>query len=299
MDVQQKDDPPGDQEPSEPARVQLGKIFSGWRETLNRGQSWVAKKLGTNQSNISRWQRGETLPDPETIEKFWQIYAENAKSKPDDAELAQALALHKRAKAEPARIPQQEPGPTGDTQPPNSQPQQPKTKKVWWLRLGAAGAATLVATAVWAGVHYRDSESGDTTPPPPTAAPTATCDGVSCASLEPTTTTCAKDATTAYTGRNYGVLVELRYSARCHAVWAKMSGTSAGDRAMITPKEGHPEEYRQQNGPDAHTRMVPARIPADAQACAMVEGRGTVCATEPAPSTAASPRPTSMPGKQG
>ncbi|MBT2451472.1 DUF2690 domain-containing protein [Streptomyces sp. ISL-43] len=123
--------------------------------------------------------------------------------------------------------------------------------------------------------------------PPPSLtavrpAPTTTCDGASCASLEPATTTCSKDATTAHTGYNYGVRVELRYSALCHAAWAKMSGTAAGDRVMVTPKQGNSEEYRQQYGHDAHTRMVPALTPGDARACAIVDGRGTLCATSPA-----------------
>ncbi len=94
---------------------------------------------------------------------------------------------------------------------------------------------------------------------------------------------CSKDAITAYTGHDYGARVELRYSAHCHAVWAKMSGTAAGDRVMVHPKQGNAEEYRQRYGNDAHTRMIPATTPDDARACALIDGRGTVCATHPAP----------------
>ncbi|MFD7630326.1 DUF2690 domain-containing protein [Streptomyces sp. NPDC059851] len=99
--------------------------------------------------------------------------------------------------------------------------------------------------------------------------------------MEPAATTCANDAVTALVGHDYGIRIELRYSAHCRAAWAKMSGTTAGDRVMVTPKQGNAQEYRQQYGHDAHTKMVPASTPGDARACALVDDRGTVCATEP------------------
>ena len=93
----------------------------------------------------------------------------------------------------------------------------------------------------------------------------------------------------------------LRYSPRCEAAWAKMSNTSPEDRVIITPKRGDSEEYRQQTGHDAHTRMVPVTRPEDARACAKIQDR--VCATTPALS---SPSPlltatlleSSSPGRQ-
>lgn len=132
--------------------------------------------------------------------------------------------------------------------------------------------------------------------PPATSAtaspsPTASCHGTTCASLEPTQSICSKDAVTAYTGTQYGAVIELRYSARCGAAWAKMSRTSPGDRVLITPVLGQSEEYRQQYGHDAHTRMVPADKPENARACAIIQDRGTICTTEPpTTTTAATPK---------
>ncbi|MGW5202893.1 DUF2690 domain-containing protein [Streptomyces spiralis] len=122
-----------------------------------------------------------------------------------------------------------------------------------------------------------------------TASPLTTCRSDSCTSVEPKDTVCSLDAITAHTGHKFGVTIELRYSPRCEAAWAKMSNTSPEDRVIITPKRGDSEEYRQQSGHDAHTRMVPVTRPEDARACAKIQDRGTVCATTPALS---SPTPT-------
>ncbi|MFB7256094.1 DUF2690 domain-containing protein [Streptomyces nojiriensis] len=288
MDAQQNADPLGDQQPVGPARVQLAQLLRSRREVSNRSQSWVAKQLHTNQPTVSRWESGSTLPAPETIRAFWQICAQPAKSAVSALELDQALALHRRALEERARVPKQTPPATGETPLPDQPSPPPQNGKGRLVALTAVGAVALLAAAAWAGVQYGGSAPKDASSPAapsPAAArpaPTAACDGDSCASLEPATTTCAKDATTTQTGYDYGVRVELRYSASCHAAWAKMSGTSAGDRVMVTPKQGNAQEYRQQYGHDAHTRMVAAPSPDSARACAIVDGRGTVCATSTA-----------------
>ncbi|MFF5405322.1 DUF2690 domain-containing protein [Streptomyces misionensis] len=112
--------------------------------------------------------------------------------------------------------------------------------------------------------------------------PTASCDGDGCLGVDPATTVCQNDAGTALSGRDFGVLVELRYSPRCHAAWAKMSGSSEGDWIQVFGRHQDREEYRQQYGADAHTAMVGVRDAGQARACALVASRGTVCATTPA-----------------
>jgi hypothetical protein len=154
-------------------------------------------------------------------------------------------------------------------------------------------AVTGGAFWLWALKADANDPSGTKGAPPvssvsPTAqpSPTVSCHGATCNSLEPARSACAEDAVTAYTGNKYGAVIELRYSARCGAAWAKMSKTSAGDRVVITPGQGNAEEYRQQYGRDAHTPMVAVDSSRDARACAIIQDRGTVCATEPAVSTA-------------
>ncbi|MFC5665141.1 DUF2690 domain-containing protein [Kitasatospora misakiensis] len=132
-----------------------------------------------------------------------------------------------------------------------------------------------------------------------TATAAASCRAVGCLHVEPNTTVCQRDAVTTAQGRDFGVLVELRFSPGCQAAWARMSGSSPGDRVQVFGREGTPpdqEEYRQQTGRTAHTQMVRSAGPADARACAIVDARGTVCATEvPTPPAAPAPTPTSAP----
>ncbi|MFD6226032.1 DUF2690 domain-containing protein [Streptomyces sp. NPDC060232] len=287
MDAQQNADALDGQQAVVPARVELGQLLRSWRVANNRGQPWVAKELNTSQPTVSRWESGQSLPEPESIGALWRICAKPEQSTLSDPQLDKALALHRRAVEESTHVPKQRPAPecvTPQQDQPSPQPHARKKRLVAWTVV----AVVVLGTLAWVGFHYADKDAGaspssaspSTAPVRPT--PTATCDGASCASLEPATTTCSKDATTAYTGHGYGVRVELRYSAVCHAAWAKMSGTSEGDRIMVTPKQGHAQEYRQQYGHDAHTRMVAALTPGEARACAIIDDRGTVCATETA-----------------
>ncbi|MET9400530.1 DUF2690 domain-containing protein [Kitasatospora sp. NPDC002965] len=131
--------------------------------------------------------------------------------------------------------------------------------------------------------------SGPVTPPAQApavagATATATCRADSCVHTEPNSTVCMNDAVTTAQGRDFGVHVELRYSPGCRAAWARISGSSPGDRVQVFGREGTPpdqEEYRQQTGRTAHTQMVRSAGPTDARACAIIDARGTVCAGEP------------------
>ncbi|GAT83786.1 hypothetical protein STXM2123_4487 [Streptomyces sp. F-3] len=155
--------------------------------------------------------------------------------------------------------------------------------------LSAVGViALLLGLTVWIlSVNDDDAPGGHAAPTASTSAsaparpsPTISCHGESCASLDPARTYCADDAVTAYSGQKYGAMIELRHSPSCGTVWAKMSRTSAGDRVIVTHRDGRSEEYRQQYGRDAHTPMLVVDSPEDAKACAIIQDRGTVCATQ-------------------
>ncbi|MEU5659997.1 DUF2690 domain-containing protein [Streptomyces sp. NPDC047737] len=156
------------------------------------------------------------------------------------------------------------------------------------LLLGAAGVVLAgMGIAAWTlSADAEDTPDGHAAPPVATSAPSAVrpsptvdCHSQSCASLDPAHTNCSEDAVTAYSGQKFGATIELRHSPACGTVWAKMSKTSPGDRVTVTHQDGHSEEYRQQYGRDAHTFMLVVDTPGKAEACAIVQGRGTVCAT--------------------
>ncbi|MGW9594688.1 DUF2690 domain-containing protein [Streptomyces chartreusis] len=287
MDVQREAGVQGGQEP-EAARAELGKLLARWRTECGLSQARLASKVHSNQPTISRWEKGQLLPSAEAIEAVWHVRSASERAQRlDEEELQEALLLRRRAEEEP-KAPRPEP-----SRSPSKATQQGKKRRWAWAVVAAMCVAAIAAlTTVWASGDDDSSQAG--TPgstasalPSPTVAATATCTGVTCASMEPAATVCAKDAVTAVVGRKYGATVELRYSPRCQAAWAKMSRTSPGDRILVTPKKGNTEEYRQRTGYDAHTPMVPAARPEDAEACAYIQGRGTVCATTSVTATAA------------
>ncbi|MFK0203444.1 DUF2690 domain-containing protein [Streptomyces lavendulae] len=281
MDTQPHSGVQGSKPTSAPAK-ELGQMLKQWRLSCGWKQSLLGKKVNASQTTVSRWEKGAPLPSIAAINAVWQECAQgNPKLTTEQRD--QALALHERAVAEQAESTEQSRRQRGAGEPDE---RTRRTRK--WLAVLGAVAILGVGAAVW---MISDDESPAAKKSPsvsaspieagPSVAPTATCTAASCASLEPATTVCTRDAVTAHTGREYGALIELRYSPGCKAAWAKMSNTTQGDRVMITPKDGKAEEYRQQYGHDAHTRMVPASRPEDVRACAVIQDRGTICATTP------------------
>ncbi len=285
-DVQREAGVQGGEE-RETARAELGKLLTRWRTECGLSQTRLASKVHSNQPTISRWEKGQMLPSTEAIEAVWHVRSASERAhRSDEEELQQALLLRRHAEAEPKPPRPQEP-----SQPEPEAAQQAKKKWVQAAVATVCAAAIAAAVTVWATGDDDPAQAGKPGSTAsalvfPTAAATATCAGATCASMEPATTVCSKDAVTASVERKYGATVELRYSPHCRAAWAKMSRTSPGDRILITPKKGNTEEYRQQTGHDAHTPMVPATRPQDAQACAHIQDRGTICTTTPVTATA-------------
>ncbi|MER8042076.1 DUF2690 domain-containing protein [Streptomyces sp. NPDC094032] len=157
----------------------------------------------------------------------------------------------------------------------------------------AAVLALLVGGTLWLTAPWeRAADSGGakgagaTAPTVPASEPLptgelASCEAETCFGLEPKHTVCSTDAITAYVDTDPVIGIELRYSAKCRAAWAKISNTTQGDVARIGDQAGRKREYTQISGRDAHTTMLPVARPEDATACAVLAAR-TVCATIPA-----------------
>ncbi|MFJ1757408.1 DUF2690 domain-containing protein [Kitasatospora sp. NPDC088134] len=278
-------------EPPTTARVELGKLLNRWRYDApgKPSQSSVARKVALTQPMVSKYEAGVHVPSREVVRLLAEHYGRPA------ADLEHALGICARAEqenrgGEKAEQPAPEP-PTGTSHP------TARRQRLLWL----GGVLVLVAVgggayAVWG--HSDPAGHKNQAAPPanssaaPSAKETASCSGIACLHTDPSNTACQYDAVTTADGRDFGVFVELRYSPSCRAGWARMDGGSPGDRIQVFGTEGSPpelEEYRQQSGHTAHTKMVQAPVPAGARACAVVQSRGTVCST-PLPGTS-SPQP--------
>lgn len=277
---------------------------------LDWSYKMLERKTGVSRSTWNRWYTQKKLPKRDALVGFaaaaphvvnrdellglwdaaWQAQeAEQARSA--DRVPAADEQAERQTTATPVMTPTPEQQPSAETTPQTEAKKQAR-KKTGWVLAGIMSAVLLGGAAGWV-INAGADDSANPQGTPSSASPTtskataalATCHNDSCASVEPKETICSQDATTAYTAHKFGVTIELRYSPRCDAAWAKMSNASPGDRVIITPARGDSEEYRQQYGHDAHTRMAPAIRPEDARACAKIEDRGTVCATTPASSS--------------
>ncbi|MFJ8166633.1 DUF2690 domain-containing protein [Streptomyces sp. NPDC096136] len=275
----------GEPEPgASPARVELARLLQQWRKEADKAptQETVARHVSLNQGTLSRYENAKQDVPEAVIRSLAEYY------KRTETDLARALDLRTRGTDEP-------PGdPAGRDTTPDVRAGRGRKGKT--ILLGTAAAAVLMGGTIAATLYL--SDSGTVTPTSsvsstasarPAAAP-ATCNGSTCVHTEPTATVCQNDAVTTAEGRDFGVHIELRYSPGCHAAWGKLTGSSPGDRVQVFGKEGNPphqEEYRQQTGRTAHTQMVEAGGPNDSRACAVIDSRGTVCAS-PLPSAGSS-----------
>jgi len=312
------DDVPGLDRSEEPAAelVALLSLIRRYMGELDWSYQVLERNTGVSRSTWNRWYTQKKLPKREALVKFadaaprtvnrdellglwdaaWQVQeakqARAADRVPDGDEQADQ---HTRATPTTTSTSEQQAS-TATTS--HTEPKKRSGKKTGRVLAGIMSALVLGGgVTLWVINASADdsakspgaSSSASPATSQATASPLTTCHSDSCASVEPKGTVCSLDAITAYTGRKFGVTVELRYSPRCGAAWAKMSNTSPDDRVIITPKHGNSEEYRQQYGHDAHTRMIPVTRPEDARACAKIQDRGTVCATT---SALSSPTPT-------
>ncbi|MGW2082294.1 DUF2690 domain-containing protein [Streptomyces sp. NPDC001939] len=287
--------------------VALLNLIRRYMGELNWSYNLLGKKTDVSSSTWNRWVTHKKLPTRDALISF-AVAADRVVNRDEllglwDAawqtqEAKQALAAN-RALADDEQTDRQAAATESEQQASTqTEPKKRSGKKTGRVLAGIMSAVVLGGgAAVWVVKASADnsahtqgkSASASPATSPATALPLATCRSDSCTSVEPKDTVCSLDAITAYTGHKFGVTIELRYSSRCEAAWAKMSNTSPEDRVIITPERGDSEEYRQQTGHDAHTRMVPVTRPEDARACAKIQDRGAVCATTPALS---SPTPT-------
>ncbi|MDA4888433.1 DUF2690 domain-containing protein [Streptomyces sp. MS2A] len=297
------------------ARHELAHLLRTWwkedpkkitQESLARQITERGVKI--SQEMLSRYlkQSRPTLARPDVIRAMHQVLGRPPQ------ELTAALDLHARASS-PTNGPQLTTDTAASAQggPPVREPVNAPAvvgRRRWPWAAAAIAAVVAGIVALTAAMTDRDDDtSAKNGPGSPTASSpffagspsptpsTVKCWRKSCYGVDPKYATCGGDATTSYTGKGHGILVELRFSPSCQAAWAKMTGTTQGDVVRITNNAGDTRHYTQQWGHDAHSPMVEALNPDTAKACASTS-RGQVCATnasDPTPpaSPASSPAP--------
>ncbi|MFK0203850.1 DUF2690 domain-containing protein [Streptomyces lavendulae] len=121
--------------------------------------------------------------------------------------------------------------------------------------------------------------------PEPPATPQ--CRGESCEGQEPTAMGCGRDATTIRTTWLVGLVVTLRHSPGCSAVWARIDNGTVGYQARVSTPDGRTRTAEITWGQDVYTRMLATDSPREATACGVIPRHDEECTRAGRPGPAA------------
>ncbi|MEU1405327.1 helix-turn-helix domain-containing protein [Streptomyces sp. NPDC005728] len=124
--------------------------------------------------------------------------------------------------------------------------------------LGALGTVLLTDNGHAATTTPRSNPARGIAAPVAAASPDPEpdCRGDSCLEGEPQAKNCQWDAVTARETWLRGLQIQLRYSARCKAVWGRIENGTVGDAVSITDRWGRTEDATIRVGTDTYTRML-------------------------------------------
>ncbi|MGW6418735.1 DUF2690 domain-containing protein [Streptomyces sp. NPDC055055] len=158
---------------------------------------------------------------------------------------------------------------------------------------GVVGALLVVTAALLlVDLGGADDGGGPTAAPPATTAPTTApkalpagvkCAGADCSGHDPEAMGCGGElAATVARARVGTALVEVRHSATCSAVWARISGAKPGDTVTVEVA-GAVERAVPVEGADtdAYTPMLAVTAATDARACGTLADGRVGCTANP------------------
>ncbi|MFC9326652.1 DUF2690 domain-containing protein [Kitasatospora sp. NPDC057015] len=144
----------------------------------------------------------------------------------------------------------------------------------------SAGGATATVTAgapAAATASPSASTSASAGAAPATPRPIG-CTAAGCNGKDPSTMGCSQDGQTLATGQNQGIVMELRYSKACSAVWGRI--TYAAPNAVVSAEnsDGITSPYAVKWGNDAYSPMVELTAGKEAWTCStQPDGATRVC----------------------
>ncbi|MFF4349249.1 DUF2690 domain-containing protein [Streptomyces sp. NPDC001530] len=212
---------------------------------------------------------GETSQRPVAL---WELADAEWSGRTGEGSSADASATDAdRERTEPADAGQREEAPAESPESPESPKAGRSARRVTALVVGIA-----VALAVGVAVGTVRPQGGEVSPGEATtvSVPSPGCRGQACGGGDPQSMACGRDARTLAGRRTRtGAGLEIRFSARCDAAWARIWQTRVGDRVEITAPGSPPQQAAVADKFDAEgylfTQMVPARQPSALRACLM------------------------------
>nr|WP_267891954.1 XRE family transcriptional regulator [Streptomyces pactum] len=282
----------------------------------------LAGRTSYSKSSWGRYLSGKALPPRQAVREFAQaisvkpdrllLLLEIAERGQPDGKPPESTDPVERSDAsgtpptvvtgpDPDRDPDPEPvSSTGtsvapDAEPPMTQPpKQPTTSATlrrprrWGLALGAAATGVGAAVGLLAGMLIgAPASQGE----PMTKGSLTKCSGFECRNKDSQRMECHIGVWTAAAAKVDGVHLELRYSPRCGAAWARITEGQVGDTARVEGPHNHSATRSITYDRDTYSPMVEAPYPAAARACVVLKDGGKEVCT---PHGGASPLPAAV-----
>ncbi|MFJ3596110.1 helix-turn-helix domain-containing protein [Streptomyces sp. NPDC090126] len=265
----------------------------------------LANRTNYSKSSWGRYLSGKALPPRQAVREFAQAVqmkpdrllllleiAERGRSQPDGKAPGDAVAevsptagqdpdadtdtAETGPETDPVAGEETFPAPETESPAPHASAAARRRPRRWGLIVGAATGAGMAA-GLLAGMLVGAPESQGE---PTSRGSSAKCTGFECRNKDAQGMECHIGVWTAAAEKVDGIHLELRYSPRCGAAWARITEGRVGDTARVEGQHDHSAARAITYDRDTYSPMVEAPYPAAARACVVIKDGGKeVCTT--------------------
>jgi transcriptional regulator with XRE-family HTH domain len=256
--------PPG---PLPPERARLASALRELKADTGLSLAALAAKTTFSKSSWERYLNGRTLPPRQAVQELCRLAGE-----PE----GRCLALWELAESEwrGRAAPTTQTTPAEPPTPPEADTRPAAGGRGAFLAV-LASVCALAAGGLSVALVLLAGQSGDPRPSPPSpSAPAPRCRGATCEGKSPMQMRCgAAPLTLASHRTTTGAHLELRYSEKCEAGWARMWSTRIGDRLELNRTGGGRRPHAAEITDDiaaqsyVYTPMTEARPGTTVRAC--------------------------------
>jgi transcriptional regulator with XRE-family HTH domain len=231
--------PPG---PLPPERARLASVLTELKAGTGLSLAALAAKTAFSKSSWERYLNGKTLPPRQAVQELCRLAGEPEGRCLALWELAESEWSGRAAPTARTQTPAlpRMPSPTGAPAPREAEAR-PAAGGRGVVMAVLASVCAIAAGGLSVALVLLAGQSGDPrpSPPPSPSAPAPRCRAAACEGRSPMHMRCGTAPLTLASYRaSTGAHLELRYSEKCEAGWARMWGTRIGDRLELNRADG-------------------------------------------------------------